>query len=145
MTPGNLHDTKRTQDKVSPPQAQLWKPRWWPPLTLRELGFLQDWALNKGRISKRNLSPGRHLVQLWELGDDALTRTSGKNTRVYMHTRSHICLCMSKKAFTALAGWLSRLESRPVHHKVIGSSPGQGMYLGCRFDSQLGCVQKATD
>ena len=33
----------------------------------------------------------------------------------------------------ALAGWLSWLERRPIHQKVLGSVSGQGTDLGCRF------------
>lgn len=37
-----------------------------------------------------------------------------------------------------LAGWLHRLEHRCTHREVSGSTPGQGMCLGCRFSSWLG-------
>ena len=32
-------------------------------------------------------------------------------------------------------GWW---EHRPMHHKVVGSIPSQGTYLGCRFDPWSG-------
>ena len=31
------------------------------------------------------------------------------------------------------------------HQKVGGSIPGQGIYLGCRFNHQLGITQEATN
>ena len=39
-------------------------------------------------------------------------------------------------------GWLIWLERRPVH---LASSPGQGIYLGCGFDPQMGHVPEAID
>ena len=45
----------------------------------------------------------------------------------------------------ALAGWLYWLERRPVHQKVVGSIPGQGTYLGCKFDPWLSHVGETTD
>ena len=32
-----------------------------------------------------------------------------------------------------------------LHQKAAGSIPGQGTYLGCRFDPRWRCVQEATD
>ena len=40
--------------------------------------------------------------------------------------------------------WLTWLEHCPVHQKVTGLIPGQGTYVGCRFDAQPVCVQEAT-
>ena len=45
----------------------------------------------------------------------------------------------------ALAGWLSRLECYAVHQKVTGLILSQDTYLGHRFDTQLGCVQKVNE
>ena len=42
-----------------------------------------------------------------------------------------------KNLSVAFAGWLSGLECQPVHQNIVGSIPGQGTYVGCRFDSQL--------
>lgn len=40
-----------------------------------------------------------------------------------------------KNSFSiALAWWLSGLEHRTVHQKVAGLIPGEGTYLGYRFD-----------
>ena len=39
-----------------------------------------------------------------------------------------------KKSCTALARWFSQLGCCPVHQKAVGLTPGQGTYLGCRFD-----------
>ena len=54
------------------------------------------------------------------------------------------------KCFTAVkkkssGQWLSFLEHCPVHLKVTGSIPGQGTYLGCKFDPQSGCIWEATN
>ena len=46
---------------------------------------------------------------------------------------------------TALAEWLSWLKHHSIQQKVAGSNPGQGPYLGCGFDPQLGHIQEATD
>ena len=45
----------------------------------------------------------------------------------------------------SLAGWLSCLECHTIHQTVVGSVPGQGVYLGCRFDPWLGCLWEAID
>ena len=37
-------------------------------------------------------------------------------------------------------GWLSWLEHCPIHQKVVGSIPGQGIHLGCRFDPWSGRI-----
>ena len=36
------------------------------------------------------------------------------------------------------------MERHPAHRKVLGSISGQGTYLGCESDPQLGHVQEAT-
>ena len=41
--------------------------------------------------------------------------------------------------------WLSWLEHCPVNQKVVGSIPSQSTCLGCRFSSQSGHVQEATN
>ena len=46
--------------------------------------------------------------------------------------------------YVALARWLSWLEHHPRHQSVLSSVPGQGIYLGCRFDPQLGHIPEAT-
>ena len=43
----------------------------------------------------------------------------------------------ARNVFFALARWPVWLERHPVHRKVAGSIPGQGTYLGFRFDPQL--------
>ena len=43
-----------------------------------------------------------------------------------------------------LAMWLSWLERHPIHQKVEGSIPSQGIYLGCGFDSWLWHILKAV-
>ena len=58
--------------------------------------------------------------------------------RVTCRQREGTCLTIKKCA--DLAGWLSWLGRRPIHQKVAGSIPGQGMYLGCEFDPQSGRV-----
>ena len=45
-----------------------------------------------------------------------------------------------KERGRALARWLDWLECRTVHQKVEGSIPGQGIYLGCRFNTWLGSI-----
>lgn len=37
------------------------------------------------------------------------------------------------------------LERRPVHRRVAGSTPAQGMYPGCRFHERWGRVCEATN
>ena len=44
----------------------------------------------------------------------------------------------------ALAGWRSWLERHPAHQHVVSLIPGQGTYLGCRFNPPSGCVLEAT-
>ena len=44
-----------------------------------------------------------------------------------------------------LARWPSWPERRPTHQSVVGSIPGQGTCLGCRFDPWSGRVREATD
>ena len=44
----------------------------------------------------------------------------------------------------ALAGWLSWLECCPIQQKIVGLIPGQGTYLGRRFDPGLGHVWEAA-
>ena len=63
--------------------------------------------------------------------------------RVTCRQREGTCLTIKKCA--DLAGWLSWLVRRPIHQKVAGSIPGQGMYLGCEFDPQSGRVWEATN
>ena len=46
---------------------------------------------------------------------------------------------------TALAGWLSWLEHRPVQQRVVGSISSQGTCLGSRCDPRPGCVQEVTN
>ena len=41
--------------------------------------------------------------------------------------------------------WLRWLEHHPISWKVASSKPGQGTYLGFRFDPQSGCIQEAMD
>ena len=43
---------------------------------------------------------------------------------------------------TAVAGWVSWLEHRPIHQEAVGLIPGQGTYLGCRFDPWLGIYER---
>ena len=50
-----------------------------------------------------------------------------------------------RRSEQALAGWLSWLEHYPMYQEIRGLIPSQGTYLDCRFDSQWGCVQEATD
>ena len=40
---------------------------------------------------------------------------------------------------------LSSLEQQPINEKVVGSMPGQGTHLGCRFSPRSGYIQEATD
>lgn len=54
-------------------------------------------------------------------------------------------LILKLNIIAALARWLYWLEHRPVHQKAEGLIPGQGSYLGCGFDAQLGCVQERTN
>ena len=61
-----------------------------------------------------------------------------------LKSRSVPC-AIKKQPHGALAGWLTWLECCPIHQKLGGSIPGQGTYLGCRFDSQLGCIWEATN
>ena len=49
------------------------------------------------------------------------------------------------KKWLALARWLSWLERRTMHQVVAGSIPGQGTYLGCRFNPWLGPRREVTD
>ena len=42
-------------------------------------------------------------------------------------------------------GWVAWLEHHPVHQRVVNAIPGQGTYLGSRFDPQSGHVQQTTD
>ena len=44
-----------------------------------------------------------------------------------------------------LASCLSWLERCPTHAKVVGLIPGQGTYLGCRFDPWPKPVSGATE
>ena len=44
-----------------------------------------------------------------------------------------------------LAGWLSWLEHYPIHQKVVGLIPSQGVYLGCSFTHWSGCGREAAD
>ena len=45
----------------------------------------------------------------------------------------------------SLAGLLSWLKPHPIHQNIVGSIPGQCIYLGCGFNPQSGHVQEATD
>ena len=49
-----------------------------------------------------------------------------------------------KKKGWALAGWLSWLEHGPVH-KVAGSIPSKGTYVGCVFATWSEHVWEVTD
>ena len=46
-----------------------------------------------------------------------------------------------KNVYSCPGQWLSWLKRHPIHQKVVGSIPGQGTFLGCGFDPQMGCVQ----
>ena len=54
------------------------------------------------------------------------------------------CLYL-KLSGLSLAGWFSWLEHCPIHQKIVGLIPVQGICLGCRFDPRLGQVQEATN
>ena len=54
------------------------------------------------------------------------------------------CLYL-KLSDLSLAGWFSWLEHCPIHQKIVGLIPVQGICLGCRFDPRLGQVQEATN
>ena len=42
----------------------------------------------------------------------------------------------------ALAGLLSGLEHCPIHQKVVGSIPGQGTYVGSRYNAPPGMYRR---
>ena len=46
------------------------------------------------------------------------------------------------KNYCSPGQWLSCLEHRPVHQKVVGLIPSQGTYLGFGFDSQSGHIPR---
>ena len=50
-----------------------------------------------------------------------------------------------RKLEDALAGKFSWLERHSIHQNVVGSTPAQDKYLGCRFDPWLGCIWEATN
>ena len=58
--------------------------------------------------------------------------------RTALHNTELADLC---EKFSKIApfstGWLSWLEHRPVHQKIAGLIPSQGIYLGCGFDPCL--------
>ena len=51
---------------------------------------------------------------------------------------------MIKSTDLALVGWLCWLERCPVYQKSVGSVPGQGTYLGCRFNPWSQRVRETT-
>ena len=55
---------------------------------------------------------------------------------------------IENRRMCALAGWLSWLKHCPIYQKFAGSIPGpvpgQGTYLGCRFDPWSGHEWEAT-
>lgn len=60
-----------------------------------------------------------------------------------------ICLCLPfKQRILKIqrpmpSEWLSWSKHCHVYHKRLSSIPAQGIYVGCSFDSQLGCIQEA--
>lgn len=61
----------------------------------------------------------------------------------FMKEKIHDCRKKEKPCLRinmALASWLSH-----IHQKVAGPTPGQGIYPGCGFKPQSGCIWEATD
>ena len=52
---------------------------------------------------------------------------------------------LKTKLLLALPGWLSWLEHRSAHEKVVGVIPAQGTYLGLGFGSQSGQRREAAN
>ena len=86
------------------------------------------------RTESRNGSPGI----AWKLD-----RNAGLQTHQEQEPQRFLCVLNNGGA--ALAGWLRWLEHLPMHQKVAGLIPRQGMYLGCGFDPWSKRIQEATN
>ena len=87
-------------------------------------GFVEMWWVVKN-LSVFSCLPGTRWQLVWEGEQDSLG--------------------VAKEWGVVLAGWLSWLEHRPIHQKIVCSIPSQSTYQGCGFDLQLGCTWETAN
>lgn len=78
------------------------------------------------------------LIFIWKYEGDGFSHLYS-DSQIFNHDGKHSIASPIKSGLSS--GQVAQLVERcPVHHNVVGSTPGQGTRLGCVFHSCLGSI-----